>query len=147
MQVALSRPDRARAKAALQPYGPQPDRSYAVEYFLGRWEQVVPRVEQGYPLDLDSYLNDLDARDILEELAGQLSEAGQSVLRAALAPWDQRFVDATQAIDGSLHVRLPRRSHPWFCRIPRVLFEPLRSGILLRQISGVDLQRYDAGLL
>lgn len=31
------------------------------------WEKVVQSVENGYPLTLDDYLNDLDARQLLED--------------------------------------------------------------------------------
>jgi hypothetical protein len=31
------------------------------------WESVVNAVEEGYPLGLDDYLNDLDVRQLLEE--------------------------------------------------------------------------------
>lgn len=37
------------------------------------WEKVVQSVEKGYSLTLDDYLNDLDARQLLEEALGAAS--------------------------------------------------------------------------
>lgn len=37
------------------------------------WEKVVQSVEKGYSLTLDDYLNDLDARQLLEEAMGAAS--------------------------------------------------------------------------
>jgi hypothetical protein len=39
------------------------------------WEQVVQSVERGYSLTLDDYLNDLDARQLLEEALAVASPA------------------------------------------------------------------------
>lgn len=51
------------------------------------WERTVQAVADGYTLGLDDYLNDLDARQLLEEAltvatAAQLEDAAQRIERA-----------------------------------------------------------------
>jgi len=44
-----------------------------VEGLIADWERAVADVERGYPLGLDDYLNDLDARQLLEDTLPMLA--------------------------------------------------------------------------
>jgi hypothetical protein len=57
---------------------------------LDAWEHVVESVAEGYPLDaLDDYLNDMDVRQILDELRDAAPRAfdAQSLGRLEAADW------------------------------------------------------------
>jgi hypothetical protein len=49
---------------------------------VAEWERTARQVEEGYPLGLDDYLNDLDGRQLLEEAMGVATEPE----RDAVAP-------------------------------------------------------------
>jgi len=59
---------------------------------LRRYERAVDDVESGYELGLDDYLNDLDARQLLEERRGEASAEEAARIEAA----DRRLRATTQ---------------------------------------------------
>lgn len=55
------------------------------------WEQVVDEVAKGYQLDLDSYLNDLDVRQLIEEVLRVAEPGDTSTLLERIAAADRRM--------------------------------------------------------
>lgn len=66
-----------------------------LEGLVDTWERVVGEVERGYDLTLDDYLNDLDARDLLDRALALASDAQRTALRGRVTAVDGRFRDAT----------------------------------------------------
>jgi len=70
------------------------------------WERVVALVEQGYPLGLDDYLNDMDGRQLLEnalEVAPvELREAFLERIRRADERIRQQLVPAGRCLWGQI---------------------------------------------
>ena len=67
-------------------------------YLLERWATTVSAVETGYELLFDEYLNDVDARKIIDELAGDATDTEWSVVKAVLPALDSRFFSATRPV-------------------------------------------------
>ncbi len=65
------------------------------DYLVHRWTKIVSAVESGYRLSFYEYLNDLDARKIIDELATHASEAEWRDVEAILPALDTRFLAAT----------------------------------------------------
>ena len=62
-----------------------------LEGLVDTWGRVVGEVARGYPLTLDDYLNDLDARDLLDRAIALASDVQRDGLAERLAAIDQRF--------------------------------------------------------
>jgi hypothetical protein len=73
------------------------------DYLLRRWTNIVAAVEAGYRLTFYEYLNDLDARRIIDELATHASDEEWAEVEAALPSLDERFRKATQPVNASLY--------------------------------------------
>jgi hypothetical protein len=59
------------------------------------WRETVESIENGYPLTLDDYLNDMDLRQIIEEASPLVSAAD----RQAIAELDQRALARLRSVD------------------------------------------------
>ena len=64
---------------------------------VGAWEDVAARLERGYALSPEDWLNDLDGRELIFELAQAVPEAVSEALDARLAAADARVRAATEA--------------------------------------------------
>jgi hypothetical protein len=84
---------------------------------FGDWEALVGAVEMGYPEDIYEYLNDLAARDVLEDVILSVEAALAKKLAAALSPIDERFIATTRPSQASLVEGAPR-DRPWWHRVP-----------------------------
>jgi hypothetical protein len=84
------------------------------------WEQTADQIEVGYPLTLDDYLNDLDARQLIELALRSMPEPRGSLL-ARLRRADARVragsVPVPRSVWGEEH-RADARSW-WYFRVPR----------------------------
>jgi len=97
-------------------------------YLLGRWTKIVAAVEAGYGLLLDEYLNDLDARRIIDELATHASDEEWADVEAVLPSLDERFVEATRPVSACAYgatdeqkSRYDRGRHWYYFRVPQDL--------------------------
>jgi hypothetical protein len=96
---------------------------------VGRWEQLVASVEDGYSMTVDDYTNDLAVREWLERVLAMLTPGMQASLARRLAPLDDRFLLATVE---PKH-RMPGAGSEWWYRLPKVLVAELAE----------DAERYD----
>src|SRR2546426_1080174 len=62
-----------------------------LEGLVGEWERVVEQVEAGYDLGLDDYLNDLDGRQLVEEVLLLAPPAERDAARERLGAADARM--------------------------------------------------------
>lgn len=62
-----------------------------LEGLVESWERVVEEVARGYRLDLDSYLNDLDVRQLIEEVLNVAEASDRAKARERLAIADRRM--------------------------------------------------------
>ena len=62
-----------------------------LEGLVERWEKTVASVEDGYALDIDSYLNDLDGRQLIEETLRLDGIANQSKYEERVRKADERM--------------------------------------------------------
>ena len=56
-----------------------------------RWEQVVEETAKGYALTLDDYLNDLDGRQILEDILEALPNSANDKIRERIRRADRKM--------------------------------------------------------
>ena len=66
------------------------------------WEHAAEQVEGGYPLGLDDYLNDLDGRQLLENLLEAVPGAGTPALEKRLHAADEKMRAATRRVNECL---------------------------------------------
>lgn len=69
------------------------------DYLLERWTKIVAAVEEGYRLCFDEYLNDMDARKIIDELATYASDGEWAEVEDLLPSLDDRFHVATRPVE------------------------------------------------
>lgn len=62
-----------------------------LEGLVENWEQVVDEVVKGYQLDLDSYLNDLDVRQLIEEVLSVAESTDTATLVERIAAADRQM--------------------------------------------------------
>jgi hypothetical protein len=74
-----------------------------LDYPMRRWRDIVAAVEAGYRLTFYEFLNDLDARRIIDELATHASDDEWADIEVALPSLDERFMKATQPVNASLY--------------------------------------------
>jgi len=73
-----------------------------VEGLLAAWEKTAQQVERGYPLGLDDYLNDLDGRQLLEDVLKEVPEARTPDVADRLHRADARMRGAVRRVDECL---------------------------------------------
>lgn len=64
-------------------------------YLLDSWAKIVAEIETGYHGLFDEFLNDMDARKIIDELATHASDEKWEAVEAVLPSLDARFFAAT----------------------------------------------------
>jgi hypothetical protein len=112
-----------------------------IEGLMAAWEQTAAAIEAGYSLTLDDYLNDLDARQILEIVLRAIPHPDGPLLdrlRAADARVRAATVPARQCIwgDGGERGWTARRNW-WYFVVPRAPGPDLADD-LAREGFGVD---------
>jgi uncharacterized protein (DUF433 family) len=83
------------------------------EDWLQRWSGLVEHIEAGYNWALDEIINDLTARDLLEDVVLLVAPPARALVRESVDAWDLRYDAATT----SSRVSLMGSQAPW---------EPLR---------------------
>jgi len=68
-------------------------------YLLEGWKHTVVEVEDGYRSLFDEYLNDMDGRKIIDELATHASDEEWAEVEAMLPSLDARFHAATRPVE------------------------------------------------
>ena len=64
-----------------------------LSYLLNSWSKFVHRVERGFDDTIYDYRNDLDTRDLLDEIGRVLSAEGRETLpTASCNPWMKGFL-------------------------------------------------------
>ena len=85
------------------------------------WSRTASKARD-YGATVDDYTNDLTGRDYIERALEDLPEPWRSELRAAIAPADQAFREATEYDKRSLlasYFRIDDGSGWWWRRIPK----------------------------
>ena len=77
---------------------PEPVVSGGADGLVEEWERVVAQVEQGYPLGLDDYLNDMDGRELIAALMNAVARALTPVQKRRLVAADERMRAAVQPL-------------------------------------------------
>ena len=77
---------------------PEPVVSAGADGLVEAWERVVAQVEQGYPLGLDDYLNDMDGRELIAALMSAVARALTPVQKRRLVAADERMRAASQPL-------------------------------------------------
>lgn len=92
-----------------------------------QWERIVDDVSRGYQLTLDDYLNDLDARDLLDGALAAAGPAERNAVDEHVERADRRFVDATEpgAFLGDPDAETAATAW-WYRRHPRAMGTALR---------------------
>ena len=96
------------------------------EGLVAAWERAADDIARGYPLGLDDYLNDVDGRQLLDDLAREVAEAVGPHLRERVAAADARVrsgvVPSPECLWGEAVARredwTPQRNW-WYFSLPR----------------------------
>jgi hypothetical protein len=70
--------------------------SWGLEDLICRWRSAVEEIEAGYKSHVESYINALDMRELLDQVAAVVPERLASELRSRTADLDSRFLFATE---------------------------------------------------
>jgi hypothetical protein len=94
-----------------------------IEGLVAMWERTVGEVEAGYDATLDEYLNDMDARQIIEDVLSRFPEP-QGALIDQIRDVDARIVDVTRPVStciwgGGAAPDWSERENWWYFRVPR----------------------------
>jgi hypothetical protein len=97
-----------------------------LEWLIGEWDKFARAVEAGYRGYGEEYLNDLTARDLLDEVMRGLSSADAAVIEQAIKGADDTYLRATLPDDGRwLSANFRIGNGWWWRRSPqRPLVEP-----------------------
>jgi hypothetical protein len=94
-------------------------------YLLDRWTKIVDQIETGYRGILYEYLNDMDARRIIDELATYATDDEWDEVEAVLPSLDERFHAATRPVEGCIcgdHIATKYKYRAdrdwWYFRVP-----------------------------
>lgn len=100
---------------------------------IDRWSDIVDEVEDGYPLSLDDYLNDMDLRNVLDDALRVASADVARQPRERLKEVDARMRAASVATgclwgqDVEKDDGLDRIRHWWYYQHPLELNEELEA--------------------
>ena len=100
---------------------------------IDRWIDIVDEVEDGYPLSLDDFLNDMDLRNVLDDALMVASDAIARQPRARLKEVDARMRAASVATgclwgqDVEKDDGLDATRHWWYYRHPLELNDELEA--------------------
>lgn len=108
-------------EALLEDWSRAARRPVSLEGLIGQWRRLIDRAEVGYRLSLDDYLNDVEAREMLDKALQASHGELAAELAAALMPLDERFVAATEVSDAL------GRVSPWSARVPRKMGHEMRA--------------------
>jgi 23S rRNA G2069 N7-methylase RlmK/C1962 C5-methylase RlmI len=100
-------------------------RAYTVNEQVEAWQRLVESVEDGYPLTIDDYTNDLAVRQWLHLARSLLTDRVRQSLDRRLASLDERFTHATVGP----RQRMPGAGLRWWYRVPKVLVGELREDV------------------
>lgn len=84
-----------------------------LEGLLASWERTVAEIAQGYRGGLDDYLNDLDARQLLDDALPQATSAERGPLRSRLDSADARFKSLVEPVTECLWGAPTARRRRW----------------------------------
>jgi hypothetical protein len=85
-----------------------------VEGLVTEWERIAASVVGGYPLDtLEDYLNDMDVRQLIADVAAALREASHGATDARIAAADARVRAALVPAGRCLWGAASARQHGW----------------------------------
>ena len=66
------------------------------------WEHTAHQVQRGYPLGLDDYLNDLDARQLIEDLVTEVPGTAPDFMLKRIEAADLSMQEAVQPVEECL---------------------------------------------
>ena len=73
-----------------------------IEGLVESWERTAEQVQRGYPLGLDDYLNDIDARQLIEDLVAAIPAAATELLLERIEAADMTMQDSVNPVDECL---------------------------------------------
>lgn len=73
-----------------------------LEYLVAGWERTAAEAEQGYELEIEDWLNDLDGRQLLFEARAHVGDGEWGSLADRLAAADAKFRAATVEVEECL---------------------------------------------
>jgi hypothetical protein len=84
-----------------------------LEGLIETWEVVVNEVAHGYDLTLDDYLNDMDGRQLIEEVIPHASKASHKALIKKLHRLDAILKTLVEPRENSLWGNNSAQEHGW----------------------------------
>jgi hypothetical protein len=82
---------------------------------ISKWERFINLIEKGYDLSIYEYMNDISARDLIEDVLENSTETIREWLSQHIFPLDQRYIKLTKR---KTHPLLTGKKSAWWYRIP-----------------------------
>ena len=83
-----------------------------IEALVESWEHTAEQVRRGYPLGLDDYLNDIDARQLIEDLVAAIPTAATEPLLGRIEAADMTMQESGGRVPVGRRHRRARRLDP-----------------------------------
>jgi hypothetical protein len=129
--IQLSAAEAAAIEPVLQRLGQRAQRRVDLEGLVERWQRLVEEVERGYALTGYDYVNDLAARDMLDEVASHSPPSLRDRLTSTvLDTLDDRFRAVSRESVQPLRLSAPERPRWWWYRVPYDLTGALAADLL-----------------
>jgi|CXWL01.1.fsa_nt_gi hypothetical protein len=125
LEQGLDAVDRMQLEVAIDAAGKRAKSTMSLDGLIGEWRLFANDVRRGYKGGIYEYWNSASIRGLIEEVAGALSEVGQTYVLSRVEEADRIFMDATSP-DANL-------GHFWKTRLPK-----LRVGELLEDIGPAE---------
>lgn len=102
-----------------------------LEWLIGEWDKFARAIGAGYRGYWEEYLNDLTARDLLDEVIRAMPVGDAAVIEQAIKYADQTYMRATKPDDegrSAASFRVDRDAGWWWRRFPSTLLVEPQEG-------------------
>jgi len=101
-------------KKKLEEFSQRSKHNISIRYLLNAWEETIEGIEAGYEYSIYDYLNDLDRRDLIQELIDVASDKTKQEILAEIRLLDQRFIASTDLANKPLREIIDVEKHWWW---------------------------------
>lgn len=129
MHLDISTNEDTFLKPIMQRFSARAKYTVTLNDLVTDWEDFVSMVEEGYPLTVYDYYNDMDARDMLREVIITVPYSLGSKIADFLKPIDERFYQATKGVERALITTGDIKDYPWWYRVPLRMGDELKKDL------------------
>jgi hypothetical protein len=117
-------------RAAIKPFEERAKHVLPIDYLLKKWVSTVQKIEHGYDLSIQEYVNDISSRNIIYKISSLVDKDLSEKIYKFVSAWDIKFNEATKTIAEPLVREADIHEQPWWFRIPKKLVGDLRDDLI-----------------